>query len=70
MTTETERDRYTMNSLETWLEQVNGDSLREQVREAMLAVLDTDPDYYGSQSWELIHDRAKCNRLEEAYRER
>ena len=58
-------DRYTVRHLDTWLdEQIGGDVLRAAVREAMLAFIADDQEYWGSQSWWLVYDRARCDRLE------
>ena len=54
-------DRYTRKHLDCWLDdQINGDSRRDAVRAAMLAFIADDPEYWGSQSWWLVYDRAKC----------
>ena len=54
------RDAYTMRHLEAWLDnQVNGDTCRDEVRVAMLAMFDDDPEYWGSQEWSNLFDRAK-----------
>ena len=54
-------DRYTRKHLDCWLDsQINGDSRRDTVRAAMLAFIADDPEYWGSQSWWLVYDRAKC----------
>jgi hypothetical protein len=61
-------DRYTTKHLDAWLaEQINGDTLRTKVREAMLAFIADDPEYWGGQSWWLIYDRARCDRIAEAH---
>ena len=58
-------DRYTVRHLDAWLdEQIGGDVLRAAVREAMLAFIADDQEYWGSQSWWLVYDRARCDRLE------
>jgi len=63
-----ERDAYTMQHLEAWLDsQVNGDDCRDEVRTAMLAMFDDDPEYWGSQSWPNLFDRAKCWLILERY---
>ncbi len=55
------RDAYTMKHLEAWLNaEVNGDSCRDEVRASMLNVYDDDPEYWMSQSWWNLFDRAKC----------
>lgn len=60
------RDQYVMRHLDAWLDkEINGDTRRDAVREAMLVVYDTDPEYYGSQSWWNVYDRAKCDRIGE-----
>jgi hypothetical protein len=60
-----DRDPYTIKHLNAWLDaEINGDTRRDLVREAMLSVYDTDPEYYGSQSWWNVYDRAKCGRIE------
>ena len=54
-------DTYTRKHLDCWLDsQINGDSRRDTVRAAMLAFIADDPEYWGSQSWWLVYDRAKC----------
>jgi hypothetical protein len=64
-----ERDPYTMRHLNAWLEeQINGDTNRDRVKSAMLALFDTDPEYYSSQSWWLVYDRARCARIDESFR--
>jgi hypothetical protein len=69
MSTEITRDPYTVRHLNAWLEQqINGDAFRERVREAMLALVDTDPEYYGSQSWWLVFDRSGCQEIEASFR--
>lgn len=60
----TPRDPYTVKHLNAWLdEQINGDTRRDLVRDAMWALVDTDPEYYGAQSWWLVYDRAGCDRI-------
>ena len=62
-----ERDRYTIRHLDAWLdEQIHRDTLRASVRAAMLAFIADDPEYWGSQSWWLVYDRAECGRIVEA----
>jgi hypothetical protein len=59
-----ERDRDTMRDLSEWLDShVHGDTIRDQVREAMMSVYDSDPKYWMSQSWINLFDRAKCDRI-------
>ena len=54
-------DPYTRKHLDRWLDdQINGDGRRDAVRAAMLAFIADDPEYWGSQSWWLVYDRAKC----------
>lgn len=61
MATQIQRDAYTMRHLAAWLDsQVNGDTCREECRDAMLHVYDDDPEYWMSQSWPNLFDRAKC----------
>jgi hypothetical protein len=55
-------DPYTIKHLDAWLEkEINGDAKRAAVREAMLAFIADDPEYWGSQAWWLVFDRAQCN---------
>jgi len=54
-------DPYTIKHLDAWLdEQVGGDTLRAQVRARVLSFIADDPEYWGSQSWWLVYDRANC----------
>lgn len=60
----TVRDPYTVRHLNAWLdEQINGDTRRDLVREKMLALVDDDPEYWGSQSWWLVYERSGCDRI-------
>lgn len=64
MTQVIERDSFTMRHLAAWLnEQVNGDTCREECRDAMLTIYDDDPEYWMSQSWSNLFDRAQCDRI-------
>ena len=64
-----ERDPYTMKHLAAWLDSyVDGDDCREAVKAAMLEVYDDDPEYWSSQSWPNLFDRAKCDRIITKYR--
>ena len=55
-------DPYVVKHLNCWLDdQINGDTRRERVRNTMLAFIAEDPEYWGSQSWWLVYDRAKCD---------
>ena len=52
-------DPYTIKHLDHWLdEQINGDTYRDAIRSAMLEFIAGDPEYWGSQSWWLVYDRA------------
>ena len=69
MTHIVERDPYMLRHLDAWLDrEVHGDACREKVRKAMLALVDTDPEYYGAQSWTLVFDRAGCWDIEASFR--
>jgi hypothetical protein len=60
--TKMEIDPYTIRHLDAWLEnQINGDTLRDKVRTAMLTFISNDPEYWGSQEWWNVFDRAKCH---------
>jgi hypothetical protein len=62
-------DPYTLRHLDAWLEhEVRGDSCRDEVRTAMLELLTDDPEYWSSQGWWNVYDRAKCDRIEAQYR--
>ncbi len=57
-------DTYTLRHLDAWLDaQIQGDTARKQVREHMISFISDDPEYWGSQSWWLVYDRAQCDRL-------
>jgi hypothetical protein len=63
---EMKRDANTVKHLNAWLdEQIHGDTRRELVREAMLALVDTDPEYCISLGWWHVYDRAKCDQIED-----
>jgi hypothetical protein len=64
-----EIDAYTLKHLGEWLEhQIDGDTCREAVRAAMLELVATDPEYYGSQSWWNVFDRIDGQSIREKYR--
>jgi hypothetical protein len=64
-----EIDRYTIRHLDNWLDnQIHGTRRREAVRSAMLSLIADDQEYWGSQSWWNVYDRAQCDRIEEQYR--
>jgi hypothetical protein len=57
-------DAWTMRHFNAWLENyVNGDTCREEVREAMLTLAATDPEWWSCNSYTLLFDRAKCDRI-------
>jgi hypothetical protein len=57
-------DRYVLRHLDTWLDhEIDHDIRREKTREAMLALIAEDQEYWGSQSWWLVYDHAKCDRF-------
>lgn len=60
-------DRYTARHLDNWLDhQISGDTLRAHIRDAMIAFIAQDEEYWGSQSWWNVFDQAKCQRIVEA----
>ena len=60
-----ERDPYTMKHLNAWLDQeIHGDTVREKVKACMLKLFDEDPEYWSSQSWWNLYDRAGCREIE------
>jgi hypothetical protein len=62
-----EIDAYTIKHLDQWLDaQIDGDTMRVKVREKMLSFIASDPEYWGSQSWWNVWDRAGCDRLRES----
>ena len=61
-------DPYTIDHLDKWLDaQINGDTVREKIRAAMLSFISDDPEYWSAQEWWNVFDRAKCNRIIEDY---
>jgi hypothetical protein len=57
-------DTYTIRHLDAWLDrEISGDKLRGMVRDAMIAFISDDPEYWGSQSWWNVYDRARCDRI-------
>lgn len=55
-------DSYTIKHLDAWLEhQVNGDSCRAEVRASMLKLAEDDAEYWSSQGWWNLFDRANCS---------
>jgi hypothetical protein len=61
-------DAYTLRHLDAWLDrQVDGDACRAEVRGAMLELVETDPEYWGAQSWWNVFDRARCQQIRERH---
>ena len=62
-------DPYTLRHLDAWLDQqIEGDACRAEVRAAMLALVEQDPEYWGAQSWWNVFDRVKGERIRERMR--
>ncbi len=70
MNNEIKIDTYTMRDLNMWLDQnVQGDKVREAVKTAMVKLIASNEEYYGSQQFSLTFDQAKCSRIVEAIRQ-
>lgn len=63
-------DSYKVQHLDAWLDrEIYGDMLRAKVRAAMIALVETDPEYYGAQSWWNVFDRVHGEDIRRAHNE-
>ena len=62
-------DPSIITRLDAWLDdQPLSDTCRVECRLAMLELIATDPEDWGCQSWTLIFDRSRCDRIHARYR--
>jgi hypothetical protein len=63
-------DHWTLKHLDAWLEHaVDGDDCRADVRAAMLAYAESDPEYWAGQSWPNLFDHVDGWRIVSKWRD-